>query len=276
MLWSCTDDVPNNKLRMQNFYGYYGLDESAVKVFAYDSNPTAGSVHMNLPNFGFLMIGLAKNEKIGWTGDPYVSTPLMSAIKMPGGVATTVNRGVAIEDCESLVMTNAVLMANTTTATADGYAYQYVWNKHEGSANKVGSLIAMGELMTAYQGPTSYTFADPVIGEAWLVSPATLTALQKSEVTASTADARYVLYMQDYNKTTLAKLGMTLVPDGSTATADLAVADGKLTVTNNGTETAQHLVYASDLLDGLDYTIQYQFSYNNTEDAVLTDVTVRV
>ena len=284
LLWSCTNDVPNNKLRMQNFYGFYGLDESAVKVFAYDSNPTTGSVHTNLADYGFPMIGLAKNEKIGWTGDPYVSTPLMSAIKMPGGVATTINRGITIEDCESFVLSNAVLMANTTTATANGYAYQYTWNKHNGSANKMGVPIAMGKQMISYQGPTSYTFADPVIGDAWITSPASLTAAQKNDVTVPSDGARYVLYMQDYNQVKnstdrnriLSTLGMSSVPADATEVAALAVADGKLTITNSGTAVDKLLVYANTLLADIAYTVEYKISYSDANGAVLTDAVVRV
>lgn len=277
LLWSCTNNVPKSKLLMQSFYSYYGLDEKDVKVFAYDSDPAAGSVHTDLADYGFLMIGLAKNEKIGWTGDPYVSTPLMSAIKMPGSVAAAQNRGVTIEDAESFVLTNAVLMANTTTATANGYAYQYVWNQYEGSANKMGVPIAVGQMMTSYTDKKTYTFADPVIGDAWIASPATLTASQKSEFMNPVADARYVLYMQDYEKIgTAAALGMSMIPEGATPVAELAVADGKLTVTNSGTETDTRLVYASDLLDGLAYTIEYKISYSNSGGAVLTDAVVRV
>jgi hypothetical protein len=83
--------------------------------------------------------------------------------------------------------------------------------------------------------------------------------------------------MQDYNKVTnVSKLGMTPIPADATAVADLAIVNGKLTVTNNGTATDKQLVYSSELLAGLAYTVEYKISYSNAEGAVLTDATVRI
>ena len=260
VLWSCASTVPLNYYTMSDFYAAYDLEED-VKVFAYDSDPITGSVHTNLADAGYRIIGLAKNEKIGWTGDPYVSAPQMSAIQMTGGVATAINRGVSIKDCESFVLTNSLLMAGTTTMMADGYAYQFAWSKHEGVSNKLGTLAEVSQLMIAYESATSYKFADPVISDAWFSSPGTLMVAQMNEVTVPVKDARYVLYMQDYNK--VQDVAMPALPEGFIHDSTFTVADGKLTVANGTAVTEKWEVLNPELLSGLAFTVEYKILDND-------------
>ncbi len=190
LIWSYSATAASLRLSIDDFRIFYDLPPE-YKVVATDTDPVL-SYHADIPT-GFSTCGLVKNDRIGFTGEPYVSAPMMNAVEFTNSVRTSAVYGVSFRECECFVLNNPVALTCFNTAITEGYAYQYVWNAPNGVSGKLGIPLRRGMMeMAKYNAPTIFKFSSPVIDESFLASPGALLTAQSVPTAALNA-----VYMYD-------------------------------------------------------------------------------
>ncbi len=279
ILWGYSSESFAARATVDSFCTFYNIDSAQTKVFMMDTN-TATSYHSNLPNTGLLMYGLARNDKIGWTGEPYVSSPLLSPVTYGHGSANNVNIGVSLDACESFVLTDPVAVSFNNKGLEAGYAYQFVWESRNGSMSKLGSLLEMGS-MVEYVSDNEAYFSNPCVDDSWLSSPGVLTKVQNEAFDATANGGRYIYHLTEFDnlgvlstyKSAYGRLGLAQTGNAAldadhdanvTASANLlSVKNGQLIVSNQG-DKVDYMLLTGKLPAALaagDYVIEYSMTY---------------
>lgn len=275
ILWSYFSDSAAAGATFDGFYDYYNLDRK-VKVVAMDadgSTLTGHSSRQNLGNSGAYIYGLIANKDLEFYGDVYKSNPIFRPVVYTSGCQAPTNCGISIADCESFVLAAAIFATATNTGVLpEDYGYQYIWKEHQGLNNKCGALYAYAG-MTRWGSATSFSFTGSVITEEWKASPGVLLPRQKTPMTTNTGKDRYLVYMQDYEclgtisgyNEVASLLNMTTTAvEGETDPRNLEIKDGKLYVTNGGTQTDYITLMSDAILSQFrktNFTIEYSMTY---------------
>lgn len=295
VLWSYYTETYAINATFDDFYNFYELDRS-VKVFAMDTDNSARTGRpnevQNLGNSGYYMYGIARNDNLKWYSDPYVSGVVMAPVTFNTGITNPNYIGIPLSAAESYALANSVMCSGRDAGLGEGYGYQIVYDRVEGTANRVGALADVARLLR-YDNDNKFVFSGSIVNVDWKSSPGKLIEAQKTKLTTNKGASRYVLYMQDFDSmgnvagynAVASQLGFSGV-NNTILSAEhalnvketeakglnfLEVRDGKLYLNNYGSSDDYMLLMSDAVLDKVrsgSFTIEYSMTYT---DACISD-----